>query len=105
MATQDPTPAATQDLTPAATQVLTPIVTQDPTPTAIQESASITPQDSILSPPTWGIYRAGICETLTYYHAYKGSLYSNGLLAKGFLIDKQMEIRDFLGAQVIISSL
>lgn len=69
------------------------------------DSPSLTPENSTLSPPIWSVFRGGIYETLPYYRAYNGGLYSSDLLAKGFLIDKQKDVRDFLDAQVIITSL
>jgi hypothetical protein len=64
-----------------------------------------TPENLTLKPPIWSVFRGGIYETLPYYRAYKGGLYTKDLLAKGFLIDRQKEVRDFLGAQVVITSL
>lgn len=69
------------------------------------DSPALTPENSTLNPPIWSVFRGGIYETLPYYRAYKGGLYSSKLLAKGFLIDRQKEVRDFLGGQVIITSL
>lgn len=63
------------------------------------------PENSTLKPPIWSVFRGGIYETLPYYRAYKGGLYTKDLLAKGFLIDRQKEVRDFMGAQVVITSL
>ncbi|KAK1833091.1 hypothetical protein QBC39DRAFT_279594, partial [Podospora conica] len=65
----------------------------------------LTPENPTLEPPIWSNFRGGICETLPYFKAYKGGLYTHDVLAKGFLIDRQKEVRDHLGAQVIIASL
>ncbi|KXX72819.1 hypothetical protein MMYC01_210501 [Madurella mycetomatis] len=48
--------------------------------------------------------RGSLCEALPYFRAYKKSLHSADVVAKGFLIDQEVEYEDVFGAQVIISS-
>ncbi|KAM7222874.1 hypothetical protein V8F06_001772 [Rhypophila decipiens] len=55
-------------------------------------------------PEVWATLRGGLCEGLSYFRAYKGSLHSRDRTAIGFLIDKEASARDVFGSQVIISS-
>ncbi len=57
-----------------------------------------------LKPEVYSHFRQALCEALPYYEAYQGSCYSTDLKARGYLIDKECEIRDYLGSQVIIST-
>ena len=57
-----------------------------------------------MQPEVYSRYRTAICETLPYFSSFQGSLYSMDKVAKGFLIDKEFEMRDYLGSQVIITS-
>ncbi len=57
-----------------------------------------------MQPEVYSRYRTAICETLPYFSSFQGSLYSLDKEAKGFLIDKEFETRDYLGSQVIITS-
>jgi hypothetical protein len=61
--------------------------------------------DTIDSPAVWAKRRHALCETLPYFAAYNGSLYSNNKIAKGFLIDKEARTRDHLGGRVIVTTL
>ncbi|KAK4229938.1 hypothetical protein QBC38DRAFT_69141 [Podospora fimiseda] len=60
--------------------------------------------DPSVRPLVWSNQRGGLCEALPYYRAYKGSLHTSNKLAKGFLIDVEIDQGDFFGQQVIISS-
>lgn len=55
-------------------------------------------------PQVWANGRGSLCEALPYFRAFKGSLHSTNVVAKGFLIDQEVEYGDVFGAQVIISS-
>ncbi|KAK0718857.1 hypothetical protein B0T21DRAFT_351641 [Apiosordaria backusii] len=48
-------------------------------------------------PPIRSKFRGGMCEALPYFKAYKGSCYFAGLVAKGFLIDIEVEKGDMFG--------
>lgn len=71
--------------------------------TLVSSTLKISGSDS-LPPEIWSDFRGGLCEALPYFRAYKGSLYSQNCQAMGFLIDKQVDIRDVFSAQVVISS-
>ena len=55
-------------------------------------------------PEVYSRYRTAICEALPYFSAFQGSLYTIDLEARGFLIDKEIEKRDYLGSQVIVTT-
>lgn len=55
-------------------------------------------------PPIHSRFRGGLCEALPYYKSYKSSLYNIGLLAKGFLIDLEVEKGDVFHQSVVISA-
>lgn len=62
---------------------------------------------SVMSPmpEVWSDKRGGLCESLPYYNSYKSSLHSHNRIARGFLIDKEVDLRDILTAQVVICSM
>ncbi|KAK4178904.1 hypothetical protein QBC36DRAFT_181507 [Triangularia setosa] len=55
-------------------------------------------------PPIHSKFRGGICEALPYFKAYKSSCYNTQLVAKGFLIDQEIERGDVFGENVVIST-
>lgn len=62
------------------------------------------PSLAISRPEVWSNTRGGLCESLPYYRAYKGSLHTANKVALGFLIDLEVDDGDVFDAQVIISS-
>ncbi|KAK4199729.1 hypothetical protein QBC40DRAFT_265647 [Triangularia verruculosa] len=54
--------------------------------------------------PIHSKFRGGICEALPYFKAYKSSCYNVNLVAKGFLIDHEVEKGDIFGETVVIAA-
>ena len=59
---------------------------------------------TICRPEVWSNTRGGLCESLWYYRAYKGSLHTANKVALGFLIDAEADHLDVFDSQVIITS-
>lgn len=77
------------------------------TGTALQASAAKAPTQR--PPPSgkplvWANGRGALCEALPYFRSHKSSLHTQAVVAQGFLIDSEVEVGDYFGAQVIISS-
>ncbi|KAK5656211.1 hypothetical protein OQA88_4972 [Cercophora sp. LCS_1] len=70
----------------------------------ILEVVQFDPSTVSAMPEAWSDKRGGICETLPDYAQYQASLHSNDRIAKGFLIDGEVDPRDVLSAQVVICS-
>ncbi|KAK0655894.1 hypothetical protein B0T16DRAFT_292826, partial [Cercophora newfieldiana] len=56
-------------------------------------------------PEVWSNKRGGLCESLPYYKAYKGSVYTKDCVARGIMVDAESEERDVFSAQVVIASI
>ncbi|RDW62154.1 hypothetical protein BP6252_11587 [Coleophoma cylindrospora] len=56
------------------------------------------------SPPVWGDKRQQLCETLPYYRAYQSGAYTNGGIVYGFMVDKEVGVRDKFEEEVMIAS-
>lgn len=59
--------------------------------------------DPIGKPLVWANQRQPLCETLPYYRAYESAAYTNDGILYGFLIDREVGIRDQFTDQIIIS--
>ncbi|KAK1590851.1 uncharacterized protein LY79DRAFT_686310 [Colletotrichum navitas] len=57
------------------------------------------------SPPVWAENRQALCDALPYFKAHEGSLYTKDKLIKGMLLNAFSSVRDYLGAEVIITTL
>ncbi|KAI1454059.1 hypothetical protein F4805DRAFT_477797 [Annulohypoxylon moriforme] len=55
-------------------------------------------------PPAWSERRTTIADCLPYFKSHQGALYSTLKVAKGFLIDAQVAVRDHFDSQVIITT-
>ena len=55
-------------------------------------------------PDVWADKRQQLCETLPYYNAYQSGAYYNSGIVYGQLIDKEVDGRDKLDEQVVITS-
>jgi hypothetical protein len=55
-------------------------------------------------PHVWANKRQQLCETLPYYKAYQGGIYRNNGIVYGFLIDKEVGLRDKFDEQIIITT-
>jgi hypothetical protein len=62
------------------------------------------PNDSANAPELWAKTRRGLCETLPYFRSWQGALYSKNLVVFGYLIDAEVEPRDYFDSQVVITS-
>ncbi|EFQ26605.1 uncharacterized protein GLRG_02425 [Colletotrichum graminicola M1.001] len=57
------------------------------------------------SPPVWAENRQALCDALPYFKAHEGSIYTKDKLIKGMLLNAFSSVRDYLGAEVIITTL
>ncbi|KAK2032947.1 hypothetical protein LX32DRAFT_660923 [Colletotrichum zoysiae] len=57
------------------------------------------------SPPVWAENRQALCDALPYFKAHEGSVYTKDKLIKGMLLNAFSSVRDYLGAEVIITTL
>ena len=89
------------------------IVDKDPLSTAVEECVSgIVDHVSGLDlrplpqgePPVWSDKRQALCDSLPWYKAHQGSIYTSGLMAHGLLLDGEYEFSDIVEGQVIITS-
>lgn len=55
-------------------------------------------------PPVWAEKRQQLCETLPYYRAYQSGAYSDNGVVKGFMIDKEVGVRDKFTSEIVICS-
>ncbi|KAK2001110.1 hypothetical protein LX36DRAFT_629421 [Colletotrichum falcatum] len=61
--------------------------------------------DPIGSPPVWAENRQALCDALPYFKAHEGSIYTKDKMIKGMLLNAFSTVRDYLGAEVIITTL
>ena len=57
------------------------------------------------SPEVWADIRQQLCDALFWFKSHQGGVYTSRLVAKGFLVDKEVELRDYIDAEVIITSM
>ncbi|KZL86345.1 oxoglutarate iron-dependent oxygenase protein [Colletotrichum incanum] len=57
------------------------------------------------SPPVWAENRQALCDALPYFKAHEGSLYTKDKIIKGMLLNAFSSARDYLGTEVIITTL
>ncbi|KAK2048693.1 hypothetical protein LZ31DRAFT_515457 [Colletotrichum somersetense] len=57
------------------------------------------------SPPVWAENRQALCDALPYFKAHEGSVYTKDKLIKGMLLNAFSSVRDYLGAEVIVTTL
>ncbi|CAJ2503680.1 Uu.00g110740.m01.CDS01 [Anthostomella pinea] len=105
--------AASADGTPPALQqfyhLQSPAHSQDPSPPFPPPSG---PDDPINrskpeahgNPPVTANLRAALNNAVPYHQSHQGSIYSSNLMAQGVLLDAFTGTRDYLGNQVIITS-
>jgi hypothetical protein len=72
--------------------------------TEITQTITIRPPSSG-KPLVWAKARGSLCEALPYFKSHKSSLHSEKLVAKGFLIDSEVDPLDVFGGEVIITSM
>ncbi|KAK1986154.1 hypothetical protein LZ30DRAFT_648473 [Colletotrichum cereale] len=57
------------------------------------------------SPPVWAENRQALCDALPYFKAHEGSVYTKNKIIKGMLLNAFSSVRDYLGTEVIITTL
>jgi hypothetical protein len=68
------------------------------------QSAQNDKPDCYGKPPVWADKRQSLCEALPYYKAYMSGAYQQAGVARGFLVDKEVGLRDKFEEEILITS-